>query len=260
MQSNAVVQCNQCLCTKILNKHSKKIILNLSYKPPQGGTTLFEKHLQDLLWRHDVCKKEVLITGDFNINLLDFENNKKVQSFVNLMFRCGMVPVINKPTRVTRYTATAIDHMFTNSIINTEIKSAIIKADIFDYFPIFFVAKVKADINIKTEQYILKPNISDQSIKKFKQKLYNVTWDYNKIFGSVNHSYNRFLQIFLSLYNECFPKIKFKLKPQKHLRPWITLGIRKSSKRKQRLYEKFLKTRTRKSEAEYKTYKTCLTQ
>ena len=102
----------ECLCIEILKKHSKTLILNLSYRSPQGDTTLFEKHLQDLLWRHDVCKKEVLMTGDFNINLLDFENNKKVQSFVNLMFPCGMIPVINKPTRVTRYTATAIDHMF----------------------------------------------------------------------------------------------------------------------------------------------------
>ena len=100
----------------------------------------------------------------------------------------------------------------------------------------------------------MKRNISDQSIKKFKQKLRGVTWDDIKIFDSVNNSYDRFLQIFLSLYNECFPKIRIKLKPQKHFRPWITLGIRKSSKRKQRLYEKFLKTRTAKSEAEYKTY------
>ena len=61
--------------------------------------------------------------------------------------------------------------------------------------------------------------------------------------------------ILLSQYNECFPKIKIKLKPRKHFRPWITLGIRKSSKRKQRLYEKFLKTRAAKSETEYKTYK-----
>ena len=52
-----------------------------------------------------------------------------------------MVPVINKPTRVTRYTATANDHMFTNSIINTEIKSAIIKADISDHFPILLLLK-----------------------------------------------------------------------------------------------------------------------
>ena len=167
-----------------------------------------------------------------------------------------MVPlIINKPTRVRRYTATAIDHIFTNSIINTEIKSAIIEADISDHFPILFVAKVKADVKIETEQYILKRNISDQSTKKFKQKLGDVTWDDIKIFDSVNYSYNRFLQIFLSLCNECFPKIKIKLKPQKHFRPWITLGIRKSSKRKQRLYEIFLKTITAKIEAEYKTYK-----
>ena len=57
---------------------------------------LFEKNLQDLLLKNGVCKKGFLITGGFNINLLDYENNKKVQSFVNLMFRCGMVPAINK--------------------------------------------------------------------------------------------------------------------------------------------------------------------
>ena len=75
----------ECLCIEILNRHSKNLILNLSYRPPQGDSTLLEKHLQDLLLRHDVCKKEVLITVDFNINLLDFESSKKVQSFVNLM-------------------------------------------------------------------------------------------------------------------------------------------------------------------------------
>ena len=171
------------------------------------------------------------------------------------MFHCGMVPVINKPARLTRYTVTAIDHMFTNSIINTEIKSAIIKAVTSDHFPILFVAKVNVDVNIKTGQYILKCINCDQSIKKIKQKLRDITWDDIKIFDSVNHSYNIFLQIFLSLYNECFPKIKIKLKAPKHFPPYTTVGITKSSIRKQRLYEKFLKTRTAKSEAEYKTYK-----
>ena len=76
-----------------------------------------------------------------------------------------MVPAINKPTRVIRYTVTAIDYKFTNSIINTEIKSPTIKTDIFDNIPIIFVAKVNADVNIKTEQYILKLNLCDQSLK-----------------------------------------------------------------------------------------------
>ena len=93
-----------------------------------------------------------------------------------------------------------------------------IKVDISDHFPILFVVKVNVDVNIKTEQYILKCNICDQSIKKFKQKLRDVTLDDIEIFDIVNHSSNRFLQIFLSLYNECFPKIKIKLKPQKFVR------------------------------------------
>ena len=54
----------------------------------------------------------------------------------------------------------------TTSMINTEIKSAIIKADIFYHFPILFVAKVNDDVNIKTEKIILNGNVCEQSINK----------------------------------------------------------------------------------------------
>ena len=37
--------------------------------------------------------------------------------------------------------------------------------------------------------------------------------------------------------------------------PWITNGIKKLSKKKQCLYQKFLKKRTGKNESEYKNYK-----
>ena len=70
-------------------------------------------------------KRWYLLIGDFDINLLDFDKNKKVQSVVNLMFLFGMIPMINKPTRVTRqHAATAIDHVFTDTIMdNIEIKT-----------------------------------------------------------------------------------------------------------------------------------------
>ena len=47
-----------------------------------------------------------------------------------------------------------------------------------------------------------------------------------------------------------------KLKAQDIQSPWLTSGIKKSSKRKQRLFEKFLGTRSNKSELKYKKYKT----
>ena len=52
-----------------------------------------------------------------------------------------------------------------------------------------------------------------------------------------------------------FPKSEVKVKFKSDQSPWITKGIAKSSKKKQRLYEKFLKNRTPQNEETYKTYK-----
>ena len=75
------------------------------------------------------------MAGDFNMNLRDFKQNKKVQNFLNIMFDHSMMSVINKPTRVTKNTATAIDHIFINSVTTTKFKTGIIKSDILDNFP-----------------------------------------------------------------------------------------------------------------------------
>ena len=140
---------------------------------------------------------------------------------MNLMFRFGMIPTINKPTRVTRHIATTIDHVFTNTIMdNIEINTANVKTDISDHFSTIFATKNKIDVEIP-EQYIFKRNISDRSIDKFKQKLRNIDWNNIKILHNFNDAYSKFFEIFLSLYNECFPKIKFKLKPQRRFNPWI---------------------------------------
>ena len=80
------------------------------------------------------------MAGDFNINLLHFEQNKKVQNFINLMFQFGLVPTTSKP-KVTKDTISAIDHIIANSIINNEFKTAILTADISDHFPIISAFK-----------------------------------------------------------------------------------------------------------------------
>ena len=55
------------------------------------------------------------------------------------MFEFSMIPTINKPTRVTKHTATTIDNIITNCIINSDFKSAIVKTDLPDHFTIIFI-------------------------------------------------------------------------------------------------------------------------
>ena len=53
---------------------------------------------------------------------------------MNLIFQNGMIPTINKPTGVTRKTATAIHHIITSSFVENTFKTAIIKSDVLFHF------------------------------------------------------------------------------------------------------------------------------
>ena len=95
-------------------------------------------------------------------------------------------------------------------------------------------------------------------MEKFRYKLRTVSWDIITNSSDTNKAYDNFIEIFSSLFDECFPKKKIELKPQKYNNPWINKGIKKSSKRKQKLYEKFLKNRNEKNKKLYKSYKVFL--
>ena len=208
------------LCLEITNEKSKNIILNLTYRSRKNGDVKeFEKHLNKILSTNDILKKEVIMAGDFNMNLLDFEQNKKVQNFLDMMFGHSMMPVINKPTRVTKNTTTAIDHIFDNSVTTTKFKTGIIKSDISDLFPIFFLADYNIHIKETKERFIFRCDLSDNSGGKFKYKLGTVSWESITNSSDTNKAYDNFIEIFSSLYDECFPKKKTKLKPQKYDNP-----------------------------------------
>ena len=56
----------------------------------------------------------MMFAGNFNINMLDYEYGRKVKSFFDLMYQRNFIPTTNKPTRVRKNSATAIDHIITD--------------------------------------------------------------------------------------------------------------------------------------------------
>ena len=88
--------------------------------------------------------------------------------------------------------------------------------------------------------------------------LENINWDQFLPSNAPIEAYNTYLKIFSDLYDIAFPKKEIKIKSKYLNTPWFTKGLRKSSKRKQRLNEKFLKNQTLDNEKIYKDYKTYL--
>ena len=71
---------------------------------------------------------KAILVGDFS-TVLDFQNNKNVEKNSNQMFSCNTILTINKCSRVTSNTATAIDDCITNTVVDTQFKSGIIQTD-----------------------------------------------------------------------------------------------------------------------------------
>ena len=102
-----------------------------------------ETHFKDIFSKNGKNLKNIVLAGDFNINVLDFETNKNVQGFLNVMFGYDIIRLTNKPLRITRHTTNDIDHIITNSVTgHNDFKSAVTKTDLSDHFLIVFAIKI----------------------------------------------------------------------------------------------------------------------
>ena len=137
---------------------------------------------------------------------------------------------------------TAINHILTNSFTETVFKFVIFKSDISDHFPICFMIPSSMKQTNNTRNTVIFTVVFDtKSIGFFKQKLYERSCDDIEASRNPDDVCTSFLNRFSDLSNTYFPKKQIKLKCNNLQSPLIANGIKKSSKQKQRLYEKFLK-------------------
>ena len=81
--------------------------------PKQTIPDFLDNHLLPLLEKLSHENKQILKMGDFNINLLNYDD-KNTGNFLDTMFSYSYLPFINTPTRVTGHSKTLIDNIFYN--------------------------------------------------------------------------------------------------------------------------------------------------
>ena len=86
--------------------------------------------------------KTTFVTGDFDISFRDYSLNQ-VKELFDISFQNIFFPIIYRPTKVTMLlnNDSCVDHILTNSFINTKSESAIFKSDIANHFSIFLLRK-----------------------------------------------------------------------------------------------------------------------
>ena len=101
--------------TEIMNTKQKNMIIECIYKHPKQGTHDFnENYILPLMDKLSKEKKDILIMGDVNINILNYNNDKDTTTFLDTMSSNSFSPFITLPTRVGNTSEFLIDNIFYN--------------------------------------------------------------------------------------------------------------------------------------------------
>ena len=201
------------LTIEILYRKSRIIVITATHRRPKGNKNLFKDFCKDFLYKQEMSNKAAFLLGDFNLNALDYDTNKVVKTFFNLVFQNGFLPLIQRPTRITRTNAIAIHHILTNRVTENKIQSGIIKTDISDHFPIITFFKTNETCSLEKTKFI-KRDISSENIDTFKFLLENIKWENILPANSPDKTYETFHFTFPDLYDTAFQKREIEIKTQ----------------------------------------------
>ena len=208
---------------------------------PKEFNDLFLKSLTKRLTKEN--KKEVILLGDFNIDLIKSNSNANASEFLDVIYSSNLLPHITSPTQLTSRSHTLIDNIFSN--INEECTSGNIINTISDHLGQFLI------IPNRSYSYNSKKEIFQRNFKNFKEQnflsdLKKIDWDtvFSDCKQDVDLSYKKFLDKITKLLDIHAPVKKLSHKEKKSLsKPWLTKGILQSIKQKNVLYRKFIRTK-----------------
>jgi len=200
-------------------------------------------------------KKHLYVMGDFNIDLLKVDSHRPTHDYLDLIYSYSLIPTIFKPTRITETTATIIDNILTNNL--NIVQSSILVTDISDHLPTVLSTNLDGN-NLTTNQKSAKYKRyhNTNNVTNFQKRLSEVNWQEKLDNVDANVDYNKFIEIFDILYNECIPLKKVSSNKKKEpMSPWISKGLLNSINMKNKMYKQYLQSPSEAKFQKFKTYK-----
>ena len=216
---------------EITNQSNNKFLIAVIYRHPRKkNDTEFLNYLSNTLSKK--IKKEnkaVIITGDFNINLLNIDSDDYTNEFLNLLFSKFYQPHILQPTRIISCNKPSlIDNIFLNSI-EFDTTNGNLTTPISDHLPNFIFCH-NLNVKVKKRSRGLYRDFKAFNPDSYVYDLRNVALEENLLSTQgANEQYNKLHEILIDKIQKHAPLKPISRKMQKQRqKPWITKGILKS--------------------------------
>ena len=227
---------------------SNTLIIGNIYRPPRNNNNNlsvenFIKELKPVVENISKANKNIVISGDFNIDLLKLNQRDKYSEFFDLMLSSGFLPKITLPTRFARKSASLIDQIFVKNndlVQNQDSKSGIIHSSISDHYAAFTSLSFRH--LAKSTKWVTVHKQDESSLLKFSEAIRR-----SDLLSKINHNiqedpsrtYDVLESVILKAKNDFLPSKTVRFNKYKHKKnKWITSGIIKSIHIRDKLYRK----------------------
>ena len=166
---------------EIVNLRKSNIIVGVICIHPSMDLADFNyNYLNKLLENISKEQKSIFLLGDFNVNLLTYNEYNETNEFLDSLPFDSLIPLILQPTRITSHSNTLINNVF-SSVIDPDIISGNFTATISDHMPEFTIipnmfgniSYNKSNTNfINKKDPILKAELTTKSIEIYSPPLW----------------------------------------------------------------------------------------
>jgi len=231
---------------KIQLDNEKSLTLGNIYRPPRDTIENYRTFIDELDLTLSNLTGEVLLSGDFNIDLLKIRDKPVFSEFFTKLLSNGYVPKITLPTRLTRNNGTLIDNHFCKISSNfSETTSGIILSNMSDHLPYFTCLdylKIKCCVT-KYVKITIQNEKAQADLKTFLQQQQICSKLSTEPNGNPDHNYNILHEIVQNGMNLHMPSKVIKFHKHKHKKSkWISGGIIRSIRFRDKLYQRIKKT------------------
>ena len=239
-----------------------KVIIGNIYRPPrdiQENYATFNNDLSELFTSFRRAK-DIILVGDFNIDLLKLHSKNYVNNFFDVMVTNSFIPRITMPTRLTDNSGTLIDNCFVKTTgAFRETTAGVLHNNISDHLPYF----ITLDYSVNKQKYQKTTKIYSNSVEaktKFKNEVSYICRNLNLDISpnaDPNKNYDMLDDALKDSLDNNMPIKTVRFNRHKHkCNSWITQGIIRSIRFRDNLYKKLKSTDV--ASENFNTYKTNL--
>ena len=208
----------------------KNVICGVVYRQHKNPESFLE-YLANTLENLSLQNKNIVLVGDFNIDLLKIESCSYSQKLFQSLQSLTVLPAIDKPTRSHGRSATLIDNIFLNNFDNLVLGGNVV-SDVSDHFA--QVCVLSSPKNCTPDTKTPRRDFSYFNPDQFNHELKHLNWSMS---SDPDCCFNNFYNKLNKLTNKHAPFKKLsKRKCRQFAKPWITKGLLTSICKKNKLY------------------------